>query len=60
MLKTKIIINIEGGLVQFVWSNDPNTLIEVHDFDNDSDTEAEIRRRERKYKEAIKGLKVVY
>jgi hypothetical protein len=33
-MQTKIVIHVEGGNVQSVYSSDPTTEVEVVDFDN--------------------------
>lgn len=61
-IKSKIIIYVEGGLVQEVYSSDPNTDIKIYDFDifdheklnNEGLTK---KQYEEQFKEDIKDLK---
>lgn len=58
MAKKRVVIEVEGGLVQCIYTNDPTIEIEVVDCDNLHDTmdSSEVEAAVRK---AVKGLKPV-
>jgi len=34
MAKIKVVIEVRGGVVQNVWSTDPETVLKIWDYDN--------------------------
>lgn len=58
--KNRVVIHVEGGVVQEVYSNDPDIDIELIDFDNMEAEGHSSKFRDVEFKRAIKGLKCVF
>lgn len=41
-MAAKVIVIVEGGVVQQVYSSDPNILVDIYDLDDDPDREPDL------------------
>ncbi len=64
-MKDKIVVNVVGGVVQGIWSDNPNTEVHLFDydvFDNEPTNErGQIREQQENLEEKlIKNMKAIY
>jgi hypothetical protein len=60
MTTKKIVINVQGGIVQSVWSSDPSVKVEVFDQDDLVDEGKTQKQLDELWKETTQGMTGIY